>query len=255
MAAAGEEGLGGCEMLLPARRPELELMLGRFIDAKGGDESKGAAKAMRWLHWAQSAKPWEARLSAAVRGELLSGKVMCLAPPGDGRAAVYLLRPALHFAPSDRRGFPRAVSTRTAEALYGHAMHGAAEQGPAAAPAMCVVDLQGYAMANVDRGVLRELGQHVAKYFPGVIEPYYVVNPPTLVWGLWMALRPFVAAKWRARIHFVQPGELPALLGRREADLPAELGGALVVDPAAWLGESAAAICEGRAFDSIKAFG
>lgn len=53
-----------------------------------------------------------------------------------------------------------------------------------------VVDMKGYAMANVDRGILRYLGEIADAEFPEAVEHVYVTNPPLLVRMLWKLIRP-----------------------------------------------------------------
>jgi len=112
-----------------------------------------------------------------------------------------------------------------------------------------VVDLEGFGIGNIDRGVLKDLGGLTESYFPGRIQMVYVVRAPVVVYGLWRMLRPMVPKKWLALISFSRKATgLVDALGTRE--LPVAFGGDLsALDVNTWLRNNRAGIIENRQFE------
>ena len=112
-----------------------------------------------------------------------------------------------------------------------------------------VVDLEGFGMGNVDRGVLKDLGGLTERYFPGRILMVHVVRAPVVVYGLWRMLRPMVPNKWLSVISFSRKAiGLADALGTQA--LPVAFGGDLAaLDVDTWLRKNRTAIVENHHFE------
>ena len=112
-----------------------------------------------------------------------------------------------------------------------------------------VVDLEGFGMGNIDRGVLKDLGGLTERYFPGRIQMVHVVRAPVVVYGLWRMLRPMVPNKWLSVISFSRKAiGLADALGTPA--LPVAFGGDLdALDVDTWLRKNRTAMVENHHFE------
>lgn len=163
----------------------------------------------------------------------------------------YSVRAADHFAASEPRGHPRESTAKLMYALLRHAEDCSARESqeksdnaqPNAGKIGVVFDMDNFGRCNIDRGVLKELGGLVSKYFPGRIHVCYVVNVSMFGRGLWYMIRILVKTKWLELINFLSdPAELVDAIDIDLALWPREYGGNLELDEEAWIDASATAI-------------
>lgn len=92
---------------------------------------------------------------------------------------------------------------------------------------VCVIfDLRGLAMKNLDRGVLMAVFDTLRNHYPETIGSLWFFDAPTIFWGLWKVVSPFVDPETSKKVKFVNakaPQELVSLFDPKE--LPKDLGG------------------------------
>eukprot|EP00040_Diaphanoeca_grandis_P005497 m.33080 g.33080 ORF g.33080 m.33080 type:complete len:292 (+) comp16754_c0_seq1:177-1052(+) len=204
----------------------------RFINVKNLDVKDTLKLVREWLIWENSAKP-----ICDIEPELRTGKIVYAGRGGTG-IPIFVLKFKLHFAPAKDAGFTRESSTNLMFAIFGLAEHLSPETGGSFE---LVIDLHSFGFGNIDRGILKHLGNIVSKYFPGRIRKCHIVRPPMIVSGLWRLLRPLVPQRWMEILVFHKEAtKVGSIIGTSQ--FPTVFGGELEVNDSKWSDVSACAI-------------
>eukprot|EP00040_Diaphanoeca_grandis_P005498 m.33086 g.33086 ORF g.33086 m.33086 type:complete len:256 (+) comp16754_c0_seq2:177-944(+) len=126
----------------------------RFINVKNLDVKDTLKLVREWLIWENSAKP-----ICDIEPELRTGKIVYAGRGGTG-IPIFVLKFKLHFAPAKDAGFTRESSTNLMFAIFGLAEHLSPETGGSFE---LVIDLHSFGFGNIDRGILKHLGNIVSK--------------------------------------------------------------------------------------------
>jgi len=72
----------------------------------------------------------------------------------------------------------------------------------------------------------------MAKYYPERLALLLLINCPSILAGLWRAIRPLVEERYLSMIHFLSPGEITKFI--EPSNVPVEYGGSQHLDWEEW---------------------
>lgn len=109
---------------------------------------------------------------------------------------------------------------------------------------LCLFDLSGLRMNNLDVKALRDIFELLQGHFPERLSQLWFLNAPFIFWGLWRLVAPFIEPATRDKIVFLSGAERAARLQGAIPPqvLPRQYGGEAEMVPAA---EAAAALRAG----------
>lgn len=95
-----------------------------------------------------------------------------------------------------------------------------------------IFDLRGIKLKNLDRAVLMAVFDTLRNHYPERIGSLFFFDAPTIFWGLWKVVKPFIDPETAQKVKFVTakaPTELTSIFTPQE--LPKELGGPVDLVP------------------------
>lgn len=88
---------------------------------------------------------------------------------------------------------------------------------------VCLFDLSGLSINNLDVGGLRAVFETLQHHYPEHLGALYFINAPLIFWGLWKIVGPLVDVNTRQKLHFVSTASLVGMIP--SSSLPEEYGG------------------------------
>lgn len=203
--------------------PPTDTTLVRWLTACKWDADHAHTLLQQHVQWRASfGKPF---CEDAIADELAAHKV-CLQPGTDaaGHAVLVVLA-------RNHNGAARDLSQTTRLIVY--ALDAAiAACDPVANPLqqiVCLFDLSGLSLNNLDVGGLRAVFETLQQHYPERLAALYFINAPLIFWGLWKLVSPLVDGATRAKLRFLSHSALADTL---PADvLPAAYGGTAALVP------------------------
>ncbi|PSC75080.1 CRAL TRIO domain-containing [Micractinium conductrix] len=204
----------------PAAAGQVRLLLLRYLRAEKGDAAKAAARLEEQAAWRQSSGrvPQD-----EVAAELARGKVK-LQPPTEGSAGrpLLIVKARLHHP----GGSPLATQRFIAYCLEATSCY-CWNRHSGDGKMVAVFDLAGLKLANLDATALRASFTMLAQHYPERMSAVWMLEVPTIFWGIWKLVEPFIDRTARKAIKFVYGKEgrdaLVESLGRDV--VPLEYGG------------------------------
>ncbi|KAI3429661.1 hypothetical protein D9Q98_005746 [Chlorella vulgaris] len=182
---------------LPAGGDEEETtLLMRYLRAEKLDAVKALSRLQKQSAWRKGFGRVE---EEDVAPELALGKVQLQLPTDESAGRpLLIIKGRLHrpgVAPQLMNNF--IYFCLEASSHYCH--HPANPDGKLVA----VFDLSGLQIKNLDASALRASFAMLEQHFPERILDIWMLEAPTIFWGLWKLVSPFIDPSTRKRIHFV----------------------------------------------------
>lgn len=210
----------------PTAAAQVQQLLGRYWRAEKGSVEKAAKRLEQQAAWHRG---FGAVPEDAIAPELASGKVK-LQPPAAGSAGrpLLIVKARLHRPGATPQAINQFICYCLETASH-YCWHADNPDGKLVA----VFDLGGLQVKNLDATALRASFTMLAQHFPERMLAVWMLDAPTIFWGLWKIVEPFVDATARKNIHFVngQAGRTALVESLGPAVVPFEYGGAAAEVP------------------------
>ncbi|KAL4434601.1 hypothetical protein ABPG77_002724 [Micractinium sp. CCAP 211/92] len=204
----------------PAAPAEVEQLLGRYWRAEKGSVEKAAKRLEQQAAWHRG---FGVVTQEAIAAELACGKVK-LQPPAAGSSGrpLLIVKARLHKPGATPQAINQFICYCLETACH-YCWHADNPDGKLVA----VFDLGGLQVKNLDATALRASFTMLAQHFPERMLSVWMLDAPTIFWGLWKIVEPFVDATARKNIRFVngQAGRAALVESLGPAVVPLEYGG------------------------------
>ncbi|KAL4447465.1 hypothetical protein ABPG75_004684 [Micractinium tetrahymenae] len=213
----------------PEAADEARQLLGRYWRAEKGSAAKAAKRLQEQAAWHRG---FGVVTEEAIAAELASSKVK-LQPPAAGSSGrpLLIVKARLHKPGAT----PQAINQFICYCLEA-ACHYCWNADNPDGKMVALFDLGGLRVKNLDATALRASFTMLAQHFPERMLGVWMLDAPTIFWGLWKLVEPFVDATARKNIHFVNgkagraalveslgPSVVPLEYGGSTAEVPIEL--------------------------------
>ncbi|KAL3144014.1 hypothetical protein ABBQ32_003820 [Trebouxia sp. C0010 RCD-2024] len=199
--------------------------LARWLQAKGHDMDVAEEHIHVHAHWRQSFMPAGHIPEDQIVNELASNKVYLQGNDIQGRTVFVVLAKQQEMGRADET--KRFICYTLDNAIA------------AADPArnelrqfVCLFDLAGLRMKNLDVGALQAVFEVLQQHYPERLGELWFLNAPFIFWGLWRVVSPFIQQATKEKIKFLSGKERDRMRQYIPQDvLPQAYGGAAPMIP------------------------
>lgn len=229
LAASGDENVASLMSINPKQLDPLDPRgISRWLRAKGRNMALAEEQIRIHAHWRQEFMPAGHIPGNQVMNELASNKVYLQGCDAQGRTVFIVL------AKQQEKGRPEETKRFICYTLD-NAIAAADPVRNELGQFLCLFDLSGLRMKNLDVGALQAVFEVLQQHYPERLGELWFLNAPFIFWSLWRVVSPFIQANTKAKIKFlsgkdrermlqeaIPPDVLPQIYGGEAAMVPIE---------------------------------
>ncbi|DBA67929.1 TPA: hypothetical protein ACH3X2_014131 [Trebouxia sp. C0005] len=229
LAASGDEHVASLMTINPEQLDPLDVRgISRWLRAKGRNMDVAEEQIHVHAHWRQEFMPAGHIPENQVMNELASNKVYLQGCDAQGRTVFIVL------AKQQEKGRPEETKRFICYTLD-NAIAAADPVRNELCQFLCLFDLSGLRMKNLDVGALQAVFEVLQQHYPERLGELWFLNAPFIFWSLWRVVSPFIQANTKAKIkflsgkdrermlqEFIPPDVLPQIYGGQAAMVPIE---------------------------------
>lgn len=227
LAASGDAAVIG---LMQSNAGQLDPLnareISRWLQAKGLNMELAEEQIHIHAHWREAFMPAGHIAEDQVRNELASNKVFLQGCDSNGRTVFVVL------AKQQEKG--RAEETKRFICYtLDNAIAAADPVRNELGQFLCLFDLSGLRMKNLDVGALQAVFEVLQQHYPERLGELWFLNAPFIFWGLWRVVSPFIQPSTKDKIKFLSGKDGERMLRQHipQDVLPQIYGGAAAMVP------------------------
>ncbi|KAK9839865.1 hypothetical protein WJX81_007319 [Elliptochloris bilobata] len=218
------------ERMAAGSEPLDDAALRRWLRAWRSPDAAAAALAAH-AAWRAAAMPAGRVLEEDILHELATGKAFLQGCDARGRPVLAVLA-ARHDMGARDLAETRRFVCYVLDAAAAAADAAGAARGTDPVGLLCLFDLTGLRLSNLDVKALQAIFELLQSHYPERLSALWFINAPWIFWGVWRMVRPFIDAKTREKIAFLGSARAPELREAIPASvLPVCYGGAARLVP------------------------
>ncbi|DBA77591.1 TPA: hypothetical protein ACH3X1_009392 [Trebouxia sp. C0004] len=229
LIASGDENVATLMSINPEQLDPLDARgISRWLRAKGRNMDVAEEQIHIHAHWRQEFMPAGHIPENQVMNELASNKVYLQGCDAQGRTVFIVL------AKQQEKGRPEETKRFICYTLD-NAIAAADPIRNELGQFLCLFDLSGLRVKNLDVGALQAVFEVLQQHYPERLGELWFLNAPFIFWSLWRVVSPFIQANTKAKIKFlsgkdrermlqesIPPDVLPQIYGGEAAMVPIE---------------------------------